>query len=465
MKSYQVAPAGVVRCSPDQMDTNDTKQMDVMLEAREPVQTKVYRRRWFMLAVFVLVSSINAFHWIQFSIITNVVMTYYGVDGQSVNWTSLVFMVAYIPLIFPGAWIMDKWGLRITVIIGTLGTCIGGWIKVMGVAPDRFYVALIGQSVIAVSQVFILGVPPNVAAVWFGPEQVSSACSIGVFGNQLGVALGFLLPPMMVGSHDGDIIAIGADLSQLFYILAGLSSAVSIVVLIGFQAAPPLPPATSRSSAEASTSYYGSIKRMVTDGSYMLLLVTYGLNVGVFYAMSTLLNQVVLSYFPGEEINAGRIGLTIVVCGMVGSVICGIILDKTHRFKETTLVVYIMAVVGMVLYTITFQYGQHIVLTFVTAGCVGFFMTGYLPVGFEFAAELTYPEPEVTSSGLLNASAQFFGIILTLMGGWLLDSYGDITCNGVLCASLLVGFILTLLINPNLKRQQANRNAAASATI
>ena len=33
-------------------------------------------------------------------------------------------------------------------------------------------------------------------------------------------------------------------------------------------------------------------------------------------------------------------------------------------------------------------------------------MTGYLPVGFEFAAELTFPESEGTSSGLLNASAQ-----------------------------------------------------------
>ena len=41
-------------------------------------------------------------------------------------------------------------------------------------------------------------------------------------------------------------------------------------------------------------------------------------------------------------------------------------------------------------------------------------MTGYLPVGFEFAAELTYPEPDVTSSGLLNASAQVFGILLTM---------------------------------------------------
>ena len=35
-------------------------------------------------------------------------------------------------------------------------------------------------------------------------------------------------------------------------------------------------------------------------------------------------------------------------------------------------------------------------------------MTGYLPLGFEFAAEITYPESEGTSSGLLNASAQVF---------------------------------------------------------
>lgn len=33
-------------------------------------------------------------------------------------------------------------------------------------------------------------------------------------------------------------------------------------------------------------------------------------------------------------------------------------------------------------------------------------MAGYLPVGFEFASEVTYPEPEGTTSGLLNACAQ-----------------------------------------------------------
>ena len=37
-------------------------------------------------------------------------------------------------------------------------------------------------------------------------------------------------------------------------------------------------------------------------------------------------------------------------------------------------------------------------------------MTGYLPVGLEFGAEITYPESEGISSGLLNASAEVKGL-------------------------------------------------------
>ncbi len=67
-----------------------------------------------------------------------------------------------------------------------------------------------------------------------------------------------------------------------------------------FKAAPPLPPTTARilPTASSEESYGSSIKRLVTNKSYMTLLVTYGVNVGVFYAMSTLLNQIVLSHYP-----------------------------------------------------------------------------------------------------------------------------------------------------------------------
>ena len=50
-------------------------------------------------------------------------------------------------------------------------------------------------------------------------------------------------------------------------------------------------------SLEEDTNYSASIKRLMTNKGYVLLLVTYGLNVGVFYAISTLLNTVILMHF------------------------------------------------------------------------------------------------------------------------------------------------------------------------
>ena len=41
----------------------------------------------------------------------------------------------------------------------------------------------------------------------------------------------------------------------------------------------------------------------------------------------------VMSWLQNAEEDAGRIGLTMVLAGVVGSVTGGIVLDKTHRFK------------------------------------------------------------------------------------------------------------------------------------
>jgi len=76
------------------------------------------------------------------------------------------------------------------VLIGSFGTCLGSWIKVFSTSPNLFWLTFIGQTVVAVSQIFILGIPPLLAAVWFGPNQVSTATAIGVFGNQVSLLIG-----------------------------------------------------------------------------------------------------------------------------------------------------------------------------------------------------------------------------------------------------------------------------------
>ena len=124
---------------------------------------------------------------------------------------------------------------------------------------------------------------------------------------------------------------------------------------------------------------------------------------------------------------------------------------------------------------------------------VSFSVTSYLTLGFEFAVELTYPESEVVSSGLLNVSAQVglslgggleavgpcsllgsacagaafgqlsspvgwlagplvpvfsvplqvFGIIFTISQGQIIDNYGTMPGNIFLCVFLTLGAVLT----------------------
>lgn len=82
-------------------------------------------------------------------------------------------------------------------------------------------------------------------------------------------------------------------------------------------------------------------------------------------------------------------------------------------------------------------------------------MTGYLPVGFELASEITYPESEGTSSGLINAGAQIFGIVFTILHGWLISVINEFWANMCLIGMLLGGTLLTAFIPSDLRRQSA----------
>lgn len=433
------------------------KAIEGGMQPTQVLETKIYKRRWLILIIFVLYSASNSMQWIQYSIIANIVTRYYNVSSFLVDMTSMIYMITYIPLIFPASYLLDKFGLRYAAIFGSLGTAFGSWIKVFSVATDRFWLTFLGQSLVAVSQTFILSIPARLAAVWFGPDQVSSACSIGVFGNQLGIAIGFLFPPMLVPNSD-NIYLIERGLRLMFYIVAAFTSIILVLILLFFKSAPPLPPspaqAVQRENTGSNENFFLSIKRLFTNVGYLLLLLSYGINVGIFYAISTLLNQIILVYFPGHEKDAGRIGLTIVCAGMLGSVVCGIILDKTHKFKETTLGVYLFSFFGMIIFTFTLDSGGIYVI-YITAGILGFFMTGYLPVGFELAAELTYPEPEGTAAGLLNAVVQIFGIAFTTLYGYLFGVWGDFWANIALCVTLALGALLTIIIPNDLRRQNA----------
>ncbi|XP_015602887.1 feline leukemia virus subgroup C receptor-related protein 2 [Cephus cinctus] len=424
-------------------------------------EIKTYPRRWVMLVLFIFYAACTAFQWIQYSIVTNIIMTYYGVSANSVDWTSMTFMLYYVPLVFLASHLTDRAGLRWTAILGCCVNCIGAWIKVFSVERDRFWLTFIGQSFVATTQVVVLPMPGRLAAHWFGANEVSTATSLGIFGSQLGIALGFVLTPIVVRKHE-NLDDIGVDLSKLFWGVAIISTIATILVIIFFQEEPKLSPSQTRALQKATRSenkegFVEPMKRLFRNKCFLILCNSYGMNIGVLNAIATLLNQIILLHFKNAERDAGWIGLSIIVTGMFGAVTFGVILDKTHKFKATAVIVYFLTLCGQICFAVALWVGIKW-MVYVAASFLGFFMSGYLALGYDLCAEYTYPEAEGISTGILNVANNIYGVLLVLIFGKLMDTYGDMAVHIGCCIALLAGLIMTIFTK-DVQRRQDTRNA------
>ncbi len=187
-----------------------------------------------MLIIFCSYSATNGIQWLEYATISNVISEYYHQPPMVVNWLSMIYMLVYIPLIFPANWLLDNYGLMPVALLGSFGNALGAVIKVASAKQHLFAVTFLGQTVSAIAQIFILGIPAELAAVWFGPNEVSKATAFGVFGNQIGNALGFLLPPVFVPHptpwSETDV---QQHLQLMFYVIAAVTCSQFLLVLLG----------------------------------------------------------------------------------------------------------------------------------------------------------------------------------------------------------------------------------------
>ena len=89
-----------------------------------------------------------------------------------------------------------------------------------------------------------LFLPSKVAAVWFGEEERATAISIAVASDSLGLALGYILPPLIV-ENKRNLKQVGNELGTLLFITAVQSLATLIFVCISVKDAPPTLPSYS----------------------------------------------------------------------------------------------------------------------------------------------------------------------------------------------------------------------------
>ncbi|XP_066138742.1 uncharacterized MFS-type transporter C09D4.1-like [Euwallacea fornicatus] len=428
---------------------------------------KASKIRWYILVLYVFYTTISCFQWVEYSILTNIVMRYYDVKLSLVDWTGVMFMIVWPLFVFPSSFMIDKWGLRFAALTGCLLTTVGTAVKVFSINRNAFHVVLTGQAIVSLSQVFILSLPPKLATTWFKPNEMSTVCSIGMFGMQLGSALGFLIPPIIVKDAP-DLDEVGRGLKVLSWALTFAVIPAFLAVLIYFPREPKYPPSFALADARANVekvtlrTYLLELKELMTNVGFLIHMLVYSISYGIFSAFGTLLNQTILSFFPGAVEDAGRMGLIMIMIGMCGGFLVGLVLDRTHKYKESNIVIYFGTSCSLTALLLSLRF-KEMTSSYLTIAIFGFFLNAYIPAGIEFALELTYPVNESTTTGLLTAASQVLGVLFTLGLSHINEKMGTLWSLIIQISLLFVGTILSMLVPSRLKRQQAYSGASGTS--
>jgi len=408
----------------------------------EQTNFKVYGYRWIVLLAFMFVVAINQLLWITFAPITSSAATYYGVSDLSIGLLSMSFMIVYIVISIPASWVIDTYGIRVAVGIGAALTGIFGLLR--GLVAPNYDLVLISQIGIAIGQPFILNAVTKVAARWFPIQERATASGLGSLAMYLGIMVGMALTPYLT---------LQSSIASML-VAYGIVSVIAAVVFLGLaKERPPTPPCPP--GQEERSLVFDGLKQTLRKRDFVLLMLIFFVGLGTFNGVTTWIEDIVSP--RGFSITqAGLIGGLMVIGGVIGALVLPSLSDR-YRKRPPFLV---LAVLGATLGLVGITYATGYWLLLASAFVLGFFLLSAGPIGFQYGAEIAYPAPEGTSTGLLLLMGQISGIVFIFgMDSFKSPGTGSMTPSLVVLIGLMV---LSLLLCTRLRESTTLMTGNAS---
>lgn len=379
---------------------------------------KLYAYRWVVLAVFMFINLTIQILWISYAPITGVAAAYYGVGDLQIGFLAMTFMIAFIPLSIPVSWVIDTFGFRIAVGIGAVMMGVFGLLR--GFAGSDYTLVLWSTIGIAVAQPFLLNAWTTVPAKWFPIESRATAVGLVTFANLVGTALGMVLTPILIESM---------SISRVQLIYGVITVVSSVLFLLLAREAPPTPPSSPEEGARALM--LDGLKHAFGIRAFWLYLLVSFIGLGIFNGITTWVENIIRprGFTPTD---AGTLGALMIAGGLAGAVILPAISDKQQKRQRFLILAFVGAVPGL----LGIAFAKSALLLFGSAFLMGFFLVSAMPIGMQYAAEITHPTPEGTSNGLIQLFGQSAVVFVYIMEAMSKD--GSFTSSLLLATFLLL---------------------------
>ncbi|KAL4882023.1 major facilitator superfamily domain-containing protein [Aspergillus karnatakaensis] len=389
-----------------------SKRSEIPINAHESVVDlppsgpvyRVYKRRFWGLAQLVLLNIVVSWDWLTFSAVSTTAAEYFNVSESAINWMSTGYLFAFCIASPVVIYTLNKGGPKPAIIVTSTLLLIGNWIRYAGAKANggMFGVTMFGQILIGLSQPFCLSAPTRYSDLWFSDRGRTSATAVATLANPLGAALGQLINSFWATEpHEVP------DMVLYISIMATIAAIPSFFI----PSEPPTPP--SASSATIKTPLLPAITQLLCTLEFWLILTPFGIYVGFFNSVSSLLNQI-LSPHDFSETDAGIAGGLLIVIGLISSAILSPLTDRYKHYLGTIRVLVPIVAISYIALIFAPPSSLGIGPTFAVMALLGASSFGLLPVVLEYLVEITYPfSPEIGST-ICWTAGQLLGAVFIL---------------------------------------------------
>ncbi|MFN2184106.1 MAG: MFS transporter [Anaerolineae bacterium] len=390
---------------------------------------KLYAYRWVVLGVFMFINLTIQVLWISYAPITGPAAKFYGVSDLYIGLLAMSFMIAFIPLSLPVAWVIDTYGFRLAVGIGAALMGVFGVLR--GLSGDHYLFVLLSTVGIAVAQPFLLNAWTKVPANWFSIQERATAVGLATLANLIGTALGMVLTPILIEQ-------LSIPSVQLIY--GGVAAFSAVLFILFSRERPPTPPCPP--GMEVRALMLDGLKHALKVKPFWLYLIVTFIGMGIFNGLTTWIENIVRprGFAPTD---AGTLGALMLVGGILGAVVMPAFSDRQRKRQRYLLLGLALALPGLAGLAFAASYAVLLVSAFT----LGFFLVSTLPIGMQYAAEITFPTPEGTSNSLIQLFGQASVVFVYIMEA-MRSADGSFTPSLLLAIALLA---LGLMIATQMK--------------
>jgi MFS family permease len=367
--------------------------------------------RYVILAAFMLITVAIEIQWLTHAAVARPAEVFYG--GQfnpdsflNIDFLAMVYMLAFLVMSFPASYVIDTYGIRTGLAIGAVMLAVFSLMK--AAFAGSFTGVIIAQTGLALAQPFILNGVTAVTARWFPLYERGMAAGLLALAQYIGIIIAMLVTPMLVGS-DPSLADYGSGFERMLWIYGIISVVAALASLLLIRNRE----GQHQEEEPERYAFRKGLSHILSNRDMRITMFLFLIGLGIFNAISSMTDSIAERI--GVEDSDGLIGGVMLIGGIIGAVVIPTLSDKYKRRKPFL----VLCIAGMLPAVAALAFAAHLAgdpetiyrISLAASFTLGFFVMSAGPLGFQYAAEISYPAPESTSQGILLWVGQLTGMI------------------------------------------------------